>query len=249
MNKGPDFTLGILLAAAIHAGIFYWLSTEDWTDYLDDEAEEVIPLNFEPVELLMWGEEMPNPNELPVIANPDQETQEEEVVDLQPEPPDPEEVAVVQEEEEELPVEREPEEREEEQRRDNQLHNPDRPVNNEPIQGSQDGTRGGNSLSESALANVFSQLQGQINRSIRPPRSLSASQLATMSGRIRIHINTDGRILRYSWVERTGNRALDGAVEQGLNTFRLGSSRLRLPADQRAIDAAVSQGLILELSF
>jgi outer membrane biosynthesis protein TonB len=201
-------------------------------------------MEFEAVELLMWGEVMPDPGELPIIANPELDTQPEDVVD--PTPPD-EEVVLVEPDERE--IRRDDPEDNPDQRRDNELHNPDRPTNNEQIQGSPDGFRGGTSLSASALENLFGPAQRQIQRAFHPPSSLGDSELERLRGLIRFRTNAAGRIMNWEWITHSGNATFDSAVERALNRFRHGSERLRLPiGNDEAMRFATEVGIAMEIA-
>lgn len=226
---------GAIFSVAVHVGVaaFFFMGGEN-----EDVEAAVAPelMVFEEVELLKWGEVMPDPNELPTISNPEQETREQDVVTLDQEPdiqqpPDDENEDATPEEETPDP----------EQRQDDSRHNPDRPTNNEPIQGSSEGYRHGTSLSATAMANLFGPVQEQIQRAVRPPSTLSQAQLEELEGVISIYVNEDGRVRRFTWRSRTGNAGYDGAIERAINLFRLGSRRLRLPthnpaAMQQAVD-------------
>lgn len=226
-------SLATLLLHGALIGLYLYFHEEEETP----EEEPVEYAQYEEVELLMWGEVMPEDHQLPVIANPAPEEQPEEVVQID-EPPPEEEAVTPPPEEEEEPVQRE--EREETTRRDDRRHNPERPVNDEALVGSPDGFRGGTSLSPTALANLFGPVQEQIQNAYRPPSSLSAQELSRLSAVVRVYVNEDGRITRYRFSDRSGNSAFDSAVERALRNFQLGSRRLRLPFHN---EAAMRQAL------
>lgn len=233
-------TLGVFFSAAIHVGLVLFFFAGQQED-AEAAVEPAALLPFEEVELLMWGEVMPTPGALPTIANPAPETREEDVVNVEPQD---DQVAIPEEQPE--PDERRPQEDEleEDQRRDDRRHNPNRPVNNEALIGSPDGFRGGTSLSATAMANLFSRAQEQLQTSVRAPSTLSASQLQSIRGVVQIYVNREGRVLRYNWIEHTGNRTYDSAVERALNGFYLGSRRLSLPTHH---EQAMQQ--VLEYGF
>lgn len=243
---GTLFTL--LIHVAIGAAYLIWSEEESEAQQVEPEPEW---MRFEAVELLMWGEVMPEPGRLPRLSNPAPEEREPEVVEINEVEPEPSEdtvaVSTREEENQNQPTRREERRREEpNQRRDSSRHNPNRPINNEPLWGSPDGFRGGTSLSEHALANLFGPVQEQIQRAFHAPSSLSTDELRRLEGRVRVHVNRDGRITRFVWDTRSGNDAFDTAVERALNRFRMGSQRLRLPFDNaRAMEQAIQRGFIV----
>ncbi|MBN1947875.1 MAG: TonB C-terminal domain-containing protein [Bradymonadales bacterium] len=255
MRKRSDPLLliwGVFFTLAIHMGIVavYLL----WSETESQAVEPQQPpewMRFEAVELLMWGEVMPNPHRLPIMPNPAPEERQQEVVAVDPTPQNPSEDAVAlsvsDQEDPDRPTQRESRRREEpDQRRDSARHNPNRPINNEPLWGSPDGFRGGTSLSPTALANLFGPVQEQIQRAFRAPSSLSADDLRRLEGRVRVFVNREGRITHFAWDSRSGNSAFDAAAESALNRFRLGSDRLRLPFDNEvAMEQAVQRGFIV----
>jgi outer membrane biosynthesis protein TonB len=248
-NHEPDPTLGIIVGflatllfhGLVIGGYLYWNArqAEALPSHVDSEL-----MHYEAVELLMWGEVMPEPGQLPIMANPAPEEAPPEIVELRPPPPEepPPVVAQVQ------PEQPQPRPREQEvpreAPRDDSRHNPSRPVNTERLEGSPQGFRGGTSLSPTALANLFGPAQAQIQRAFNPPGSISREELARLTARVRIYVNADGRITRFTWVTRSGNALFDSSAERALNTFRLGSQRLRLPtSNQQAMDQVLEHGL------
>jgi hypothetical protein len=159
------------------------------------------------------------------------------VVDLQPQepepPPEPQEI-------EQVEVQREEREDPPDQREDTDRHNEERPINNEPLPGSEEGHRGGTSLSSTAIANLFSRMQQQIQRAFRA-RQPSASSSKTRRECIR---STAKANLECGVGRPPGNSAFDSAVETALNTFRLGSQRLYMPTtNEEAMDLALEDGI------
>lgn len=236
-GEGLLFASSVVFTALVHVSLVAILLISGDQDEAEAAVEPELMV-FEEVELLKWGEVMPDPNELPTISNPAEETREQDVVHLN------QDEAISEPQQDEDPEARpEEEEPEEEQRQDNSRHNQHRPTNNEPIQGSPDGYQGGTSLSATAMANLFGPVQLQIQRAVRPPASLSQAQLEEMEGIVTIYVTREGRIRRYVWRTRTGNAAYDGTIERALERFRVGSERLRLPThNEAAMNQAVEHG-------
>jgi outer membrane biosynthesis protein TonB len=230
-----------LLFHGLVAGLYlHWESEQAEALTVPDETQL---MRYEAVELLMWGEVMPEPGQLPNISNPAPETAPPDVVHIEPPPPEEPPPVIVQREPEPEPRRR-AEEPPPEAPRDDSRHNRTRPVNTEPLAGSPQGFRGGTSLSPTALANLFGPMQAQIQRAFSPPGSLARDELSRLSARVRIYVNADGRITRFTWIRRSGNDLFDSAAERALNTFRLGSQRLRLPTgNQQAMDQVLEHGL------
>ena len=208
----------------------------------EEEAFEAVFIA--PVDLLQWGEEMPSARALPNLPNPapapepeileetappEEETTvpvEEIVVLDQPEPienPDPveqveTEIRSAQSEEQHEP--------EQEERQFRGEHNFNRPTNTDTTHGQSDGFVGGTSLSEHALRNILSRIQEQLQRAFRAPRSLSRDELSRLSARVRVRVDSSGRVTNFSFVSESGNRLFDAQVQSMLGRFRNGSSRL-----------------------
>jgi protein TonB len=229
--------LTLLFHGALIGGYLYWQSTRA-------QAAEQPPehLEFERVELLMYGEVMPDPHELPVLPNPAPEERPEEVVQIHPEP-QPEQTPEPQPED--VPVNRQHEETPPDQPRDSSRHNPNRPTNTEPLVGSREGVRGGTSLSAQALNNLWAPTVRAIQREMGRPGGVTDEEIQHLQASIHIYFNTDGRILRYTWENHSGNNQFDSAVERAVNAFRLGSRRLPLPTNQQALNQAIDAGITI----
>lgn len=235
---GLGLLFGIALTFVAHAALFALLLMVNGFGGEDDEEQGVL-LPVVSTELLMLGDVMPEDGELPWIANPEQGPE----VDDNPEPaPVPEEETTlpqqetvvldsdapaeqVREENRPAPEEHRPELAE---RRDRGESNPNRPTNDRPRMGSPDGFEGGTSLSAQAMQNQFAGLVAQLGRALRRPSSISDSEYRNLEATVYIRCTSEGRITRWEFVEESGNRAFDGAVESMLNRFRMGSERLRL---------------------
>lgn len=206
----------------------------------DGEEADGVVLQVIETELLMYGEVMPTEGELPWIANPEEAPQEsdpepapvpeeettlpeQETVVVEPEPVA--EAVVVPQENRPEPVEHRPEL---EQRPDRGETNTNRPENQRPTMGSQEGFRGGTSLSASALANQFAGIVNQLKRTLRRPAAIPSDEYESLEATVWVRCTGSGQITEWEFERRSGNRLFDAAVESMLNRFRMGSDRLRL---------------------
>lgn len=234
-NVGLIF--GLALTSAAHLAFVGLLLMVDV--FGDDEPQGVL-LPVISAELLMLGDQMPEDGELPWIANPEPAPQQDDNPEPAPVPeeettlpqqetvvitPDPAPPQQVREENRAQPEERQPDRQE---RRDRGETNPNRPTNERPRMGSPDGFAGGTSLSASALQNQFAGLVAQLGRALRRPSSITDAEYASLEAVVYIRTSVEGRVLSWEFVESSGNRAFDSAVESMLNRFRMGSDRLRL---------------------
>lgn len=239
-NDSGQVAFGMILTAFIHAGLIAFYVTAGARESAA-EVEEVI--EFVTVDPIGWGE-IRDPNALPEISNPAPETRPEEVVRAEepqdvepPEQEEPEEREVSREEQPEVP-------------QDSSRHNPERPVNEVAPEGRPDGMRGARGVSDAQVDLWAARVLQSIQRAYRQPPGLSESQMRDLRGRVRIFLNAEGRITRYRWVERSGNRIWDESVEHTLNNFRLGNRRLELPFDnERLLEYFVEEGLNYEFRF
>jgi outer membrane biosynthesis protein TonB len=256
--RQPD-TLGIAVGAGttffVHAafiGLFLLANV-----FGDEEAESQTLVPVISAELLMFGDVMPNPGELPWIANPEEAPQDDRNPEPAPVPetetalPDQEVVVLNQE-----PVPQQERRREENrarpeesprdapERRDRGETNPNRPTNTRPRVGSPDGFVGGTSLSAEAQANQFAELVRQLSRALRKPAALSDAEYRRLSADVRVRVTADGRVTSWDFVGRSGNGAFDDAVESMLGRFKLGTDRLRIASITNAElrEAVIRQG-------
>ena len=242
-GDGFLFACGVVFTALVHLALVAVLLISGKQDEAEAAVEPELMV-FDEVELLKWGEVMPDLDELPTIANPAEETRQQDVVHL-----DRDDAISEQEEEENPEARQEEEEPEEDRRTDSSRHNPNRPDNDELIQGSPDGYQHGTSLSSTAMANLFGRVQQQIQSAVRPPSTLSQAQLNEMEGVITIYVTAEGRITRYVWRSRTGNGAYDRAIERALDGFSVGSRRLNLPTHhEAAMQQAIRHGFRITVS-
>ena len=121
--------------------------------------------------------------------------------------------------------------------------NPNRPTNDRPRVGFQDGYAGGTSLSESALRNQFAIIQSQIGRQIDRPTSIDEATWSRLSATYQIRVAVDGQIVDFQRVTGSGNSTFDAQVEVALNRFRSGRERLRLSSlNDEVRQAFIEQG-------
>lgn len=231
LAAGVGLTLGLHL---LFLGIFILRNDSA----LEDDANRPQAMFIE-TELLQWGEVPPDETSLPTIANPRPATERPDTPEEQVPPPDetqeaPTDVVDLQAPTEmaaaDIPTERRAEVREQKPDVDTARYrgenNPNRPSNDNAIEGFQDGFRGGTSLSPSAQRNLLARIQEQLQRAFSPPRSLSEEELRRLRIRIHVRIATDGQILGWDILESSGNRPFDTAATMTLNRFRNGVERL-----------------------
>ncbi len=229
---------GGALSFVAHAALLFLLFVA--TGPAEDETPETISLPIISAEMLMLGDVMPVDGELPWIANPEEAPSEDNQLEPAPVPeeettlpqqetvvlnPEPAPAQTVREENRARPEERQPER---EERRDRGETNPNRPTNERPRMGSTEGSEGGTSLSASAMRNQFAGLVRQFGRAMRRPSGITDAEYRTLEAMVHIRCTEAGRITAWEFVDRSGNRLFDSAVESMLNRFRLGSDRLQL---------------------
>ena len=240
-SDSPMVLFGMLFTVAVHGLIIYWIYASAHANAAEPKAAFELPVTT--VEILGFGEPR-DPNELPEHAVTEEEVQQQEavVVNREPEPePQPDEPDERRETQEEV---------EEERPQDDAHANPHRPTNDRTPEGSQDGLRGHRGVSDSQLNHWATLIFGAIERRYQRPQGISDTELSSLEGRIQIYFNRDGRITRWRWRDRSGNRLWDDSVETALNQFRFGSYRLPLPFDNEGLlDALVDQGLRLVFQF
>ena len=245
-NRSPEITIGIILTVVIHALPIAIYSNEErfgcgGVATADEESDALLPVVS--MELLRWGEVMPDENELPWISNPAPEERPEDVVVIED---DTDTVAVEEETDRDDPVEDEQDD-DEDVPEDSDRHNPHRPTNDDPEIGSPDGWRGGTSLSESAISNFLSEIQSQIQRHYRAPSSLSSDQLEELEASIHIELDETGRIIHYRIRRSSGSDAFDSSAEAAVNHFSRGSARLRLPPNEEFREMILEHGILITL--
>ncbi len=204
-------------------------------------------LQFEDVELLALGEEKP-PQALPRIANPPPPEVKPDVVD-----PTPNDTPVLQKPE--VKPEPPPETPEEVRRKKMQdalsaLHDPNRPVNEDTPAGSEAGVVGG-TVSDAALAHLMNTYTARLIQALRErreaPSSLSEEEIAALDRKVAIYVrlSSEGHILSYQWVKRSGNDLYDDSLELTLKRFMLqyGGRTLPLPEQPEVREQVLLQGL------
>ncbi len=230
---------GMVVTAGIHV-LLGFLFAFAAVSRMNDEAAVDTEMPVLTMELLQWGEEMPNPNALPEIANP--EDAPEDALPPEPDeepqettPPEQEVVNLAQppqQERERAPEENRAQERptnpEREQQRDRGPTETRRPTNTTPVPGSPGGVIGGTSLSDNALARQLATIVRQINSEVRRPSTLTEAEWRSMWALVHITMTDEGQITRIRIQDGSYTRAFQMAVTHGLNRFKDGSSRLQL---------------------
>ncbi|MFT4705138.1 MAG: TonB family protein [Bradymonadia bacterium] len=263
-GKPSDIAAGVIVAMAAHVflGAMFFFAGVAEPDVVTERPLELPVLS---TELLMLGEQMPTPGELPRIANPEEAPE----VDTNPEPttapeeptaaPDQETVVLNPEPREEPPEEREvenrpqPEERQEREvqpRRDRGETNPNRPTNDDPTIGSPEGFEGGTSLSASAVANQLAPLTRQISGAVRRPNGIPDNEYRRLRVRVEFRVSEIGRITRATVARSSGNRLFDNAVVSAFNSFRMGSSRLQINSitNEDLRNSIIRSGGVIEIT-
>ncbi len=231
--------VGVFFTALIHCALlgFLLLSTGPPAEAAQ-ELVEPEPHPYEVIPIARYGEVLPDQDELPNIVNPADDVRPEDVVTLNDDnQPDTSPL-------DDRPTRPDPD-IDPDQPRDSERHDPNRPTNSEQQQGFSDGSRYGTSLSPTALSNLFAPVQAQIQRAVRPPSTLSETQLEELHGVVSVAVDRDGKITGFRWQVRTGHAQYDAAIERALNLFRYSSRRLHLPANEAAIQQAVSHGFAI----
>lgn len=210
-------------------------------------------LEFQNVELLALGEEKPAA-QLPRIANPEPPEVEEEAVNLaKPRDPEPEET----------PPEpkKEPKPQPEAQPRDSRrnklldqledLHNPNRPSNDNIPEGSADGVAGG-TASDAAMANMMNTYQAQLLQALLKywsvPTTLSDSEINALAGTVAVYVrlSDSGHVVSSRFVTKSGNEQFDSSIERLLRRFEVrGGRKLPMPDDAQVRELVVREGLNL----
>jgi hypothetical protein len=260
-SESSSVFMGIMVTTVVHiflTGVLLFAALTSGSD--DAAATEEMPVIT--MELLQWGEAMPNPNALPEIANPEEAP--EDAVLPEPDPP-PEETSLPQQEIVNLaqPPRENPEQRPEENRAVEQPQNPDaaprtdrgeterrRPTNTTPIPGNPGGVIGGTSLSDSALARQLAGIVRQVNNEVRRPSTLTQAEWTSLWSLVHIRFTQEGQITRIVFRDGTENRAFRMAVTHGLNRFKDGSLRLQLSSvsDTQLRELLLQHGLGLYIT-
>ncbi|MFW5968396.1 MAG: energy transducer TonB [Persicimonas sp.] len=220
----------------------------------EEEEEEPEDLEFEEVELLALGEEKP-PEQLPREANPEPQAPEEDSVNLAEDKEEPEEP---EEEEEEEPEEEPPREDPPKDRNKmlddlDDLHNENRPTNEDVPEGHEEGVAGGD-ISDEAMASMLDTYQAKLIRAIvqhwRVPKTLDDSKVEELAGKVvvRVELDEDGYVKSKRFVKESGNDQFDSSIERVLRRYDVerGGKTLPLPDDERVEREVLRQGLNLK---
>jgi outer membrane biosynthesis protein TonB len=255
----PEVLAGVVASVVAHIVIAAMVLV---ASFAKPDAADEADTNVLAGEVLMLGEVMPLPGELPWIANP--EPAPENAPPPEPNQPIPEQTAAPDQEvvrlNQQPPPEQAPERPQENRvqpqptprdappRPDRGETNPNRPTNSDPRIGSTEGFAGGTSLSEDALRNQYAIIQAQIQRAMTRSRAISDSEYARLVARVEIRATAQGRISSWEFLDRSGNVLFDSSIETALNSFREGSQRLNLAAlNVEVRDRFVNNGLRLNI--
>lgn len=254
-RTGPvEVFAGVVLTCVAHVALGTLLFLVE--SHKEAEERTTVELLVIDAELAALGDVLPVAGQLPEIANPEEAPEDAPPPD--PTQPIPEETSVPDSEVVVLNQEPEPVQEQERtvvradevqqnrdapDRADRGETNPNRPTNDRPRVGFQDGYAGGTSLSESALRNQFAIIQSQIGRQIDRPTSIDEATWSRLSATYQIRVAVDGQIVDFQRVTGSGNSTFDAQVEVALNRFRSGRERLRLSSlNDEVRQAFIAQG-------
>lgn len=239
--------VSVMVHVAIIAAVV--IGTITGSEAIEQKVEEE-QIAFEPVELIRLGEPKPK-HQLPRIANPAPKTVKEKVVNLaKKNKPDTKPV----------PKKKDPPPKEAKRVRDkrpsaadilNNLHNPNRPTNEDKVHGSKHGVEGGTSLDESAkhMMNTYAaKVQRAVRRKWRVPTTISKDRAKELAGKVRVSIrlSESGSILSYRFQRRSGDAQFDGSIEAAVKQFTsAGGHKFPLPDREDVKRAVISKGLRL----
>jgi hypothetical protein len=233
-----EFAFGVMATLVVHAAL---LVAALVMSVPEPEEARSFKAPVIDVELLKWGEVMPEDGQLPWIANPEpaepteeappasdpkqaQAPPDEETVELEPKPDE----APKPRREERLEQQPKPTPRDAPPTTFRGPTDPSRPTNNLPVMGSRDGVQGGTSLSAEAQRNQFSRIVAQLQRVLRKPANTSDTECARLAARVKLRVTVQGRISQCDLDAPTGNPLFDSSVRTMCNAFMLGQRRLDL---------------------
>jgi hypothetical protein len=231
---------GIVTTVLVHAGLVGSVVYRAMAGDAQDQKPEQ-KMEFEDVELLQLGEDKPE-NQLPRISNPPAPTPEQETVTL-----DQKETEMEPEEE------NEPEKTQEKTNKAfEDLHDPNRPTNQEVPEGSEKGVSGG-TVSDEAMANMMKTYQARLFQKISEywevPKAIPDAELQELFGEANVYVrlSKDGNIVFSDFRRRTSNRQFNRSIERLLEKFRVsgGGHTLPLPDDEEVRNKVLEQGLQL----
>ncbi len=244
-SNTTGFIVGALVTLALHSGlvvaiIIGTLGAEKAMD------EQIAPkmLKFEEVELLALGVEKPE-KELPTIANPKKaETPPEKVVINQPNKP----VISLKKKKDETKVD--PNARKKKMAELlSELHNPNRPTNDEIPEGKEDGFLGG-TAKKSMLRTYATELLKEFNKHWSPPSTLSVDEAQALAGTVNVYVrlSNTGSIVSYRFKKKSSNDQFNASIERVLKRYQATGGRhtLPLPKNPEILAAVVKEGLNLK---
>lgn len=250
---------GIVTTVVVHAGLVGFVVFQAMAGGEEEEKPEQ-KMEFEDVELLQLGEEKPD-NQLPRISNPPAPTPDQETVTL-----DQEESKEESEEEPEKTQEKtesppDPqaknddakERKEKMEKAFENLHDPNRPTNQEVPEGSEKGLAGG-TVSDEAMANMMKTYQARLLKKIgeywEVPQTIPDSKLQELFGKATVYVrlSEEGNIVSYDFRRRTPNRQFNQSIERLLMKFQVsgGGHSLPLPDEKEVRQQVLERGLRLE---
>lgn len=238
------FLTTFMLHASLVGGVIYGAYASP-----GEEVEAPAMMEFQNVELLALGEEKP-PNQLPRVANPA--------------PPEVKEKAInVAKPAEEPPPKKEPEEKtkakpqKQESRRNKllddlqDLHNPNRPSNEDVPEGSEDGVAAG-TVSDAAMANMMNTYQVHLLETLakywRIPSTLSSDEINALAGKVSVYVrlSDSGHIVSFRFTTKSENPQFDASIERLMRGFEVkGGRKLPIPDAPEVRNVVLHEGLNL----
>ncbi|QDG54304.1 TonB C-terminal domain-containing protein [Persicimonas caeni] len=243
--------VGIITSILLHGslvGMIVWGTMRGG----EDIQEEIEPkmLEFENVELLALGEKKP-PNQLPRMANPAPPEVKEDAVNLaKPKEKPPEQKP--EEKEEEKPPQEKPDKRKELLKGLENLHNPNRPINTDVPEGSEQGVAQG-TITDAAMANLMGTYQAKLLEVLGKywsiPSTLSDAEINELAGTVAVYVrlSDSGHVVSYRFRSRSANDQFNASIDRLMRRFQVsGGRKLPVPNNPEVRKLVLKEGLNLK---
>jgi len=231
----------VLLHTVLVASII--VGTLDANEALEEEIAPKM-LKFEEVELLALGVEKA-PDALPTIPNPEKAVKPpEEIVINQPNKP----VINLKKKKDDTKVE--PDARKK-RMADllSDLHNPNRPTNEDAPEGKEEGMLGGTAM-KSMMNTYATKLLKEFNKHWSLPSTITVDEAQALAGKVKVYvrISKTGSIVSYRFKKKSPNEQFNASIERVLKRYQVNGGRhtLPLPKDEEIKTAVIKQGLNLK---
>ena len=242
-DRKLEVTTGVVMTVVVHAalGLLVFLAALA----PPEKANGTVLMPVLDAEILKWGEVMPQPGQLPWIANPEPAKPEPE--EKPPEPPKPDQ-PTAEPDEETVVLKPEPPKKPETPRKPEQLEQPKQPVppdatprpyrgetnpamptNNLPVMGSPEGQHGGTGLSKQAEDLMWSRIVNALKQSLHLPTTLQGTEeCGRLKTAVYVRVTEQGRLSLCDVKTSSGNVQFDAAVRSMCSAFSMGGRRLDL---------------------